>query len=215
MRVIVAVLGLIFLSIPLIAQEKLNSDCPMISVTGPSGLVSPGQLAMFSAQIDNKANNFTLEYEWSTSVGKIVTGQGTSRIEVVMPAHSLTVTLEVKGLPSNCPNIASESMSWDPTPIPIKLDEFIGSLTKVRTERFIEAFNKAKDDSYAQVYILISGARRNPKSSIRKKRQVLMKHITVTCRYDTQRVTFVDVDNKQDDRVTIWLVPAGANPPTP
>jgi hypothetical protein len=198
------------------AQDQTGSNCPTVSVTGPSGVIPAGEISTYKASIDRKGKVLKLEYVWSVSSGNIVAGQGTSRIEVRESNGScITATVEIKGFPESCPSTASEFACGDPAPQPTKLDEFVGSLAKVRTERFIEAFNKAKDDSYAQVYIFISGARRNPESSIRKKRQILMKHITITCRYDTQRVTFVDVDNKQDDRVTIWLVPAGANPPNP
>ncbi|MFN0138669.1 MAG: hypothetical protein ACKVQW_01110 [Pyrinomonadaceae bacterium] len=215
MRVIVTAAILIVLSILASAQNKTDS-CPAISVIGPSGPVGEGKLAPFTARVESKGREYTLEYIWSTSAGKIASGQGTTSIEVVMPdSHSLTVTVEVKGIPTDCPNTASESMIWDPAPQPTKLDEFVGSLAKVPAKRFVKAFEKAKYDDYAQVYILISGAGRNPGSSIRKKRQILLKHITITFRYDTQRVTFVDVDKKRDDRVTIWLVPAGASPPQP
>jgi hypothetical protein len=156
-----------------------------------------------------------LEYVWSVSSGTIVAGQGTSQIEVREPNGScITATVEIRGFPESCPSTASEVACGDPAPQPIKLDEFVGALAEVRSERFIEAFNKAKQDSFAQVYVLISGARRNPASSIRKKREILMKRITITCRFDPQRVTFV-ISDKHDDRVAIWLVPAGANIPIP
>lgn len=214
MKLFVTAALLIILSILTSAQDKTDSNCPIVSVTGPAGIVAPGEMAAFTASVDTKGKELRLEYVWSVSSGTIVSGQGTSTIGVPQPNNScVTVTVKIRGLPESCPSVASETSCFDPPLLAVKLDEFVGSLAKVSAKRFVEVFNRAKDDSYAQVYIVISGSSRNPKSSIRKKRQNLMKHITVTCRFDAQRVTFVDSD-KQDDRVTIWLVPAGANPPT-
>lgn len=216
MRVFVTAALLIVLSILTNAQDKTDSNCPTVSVTGFAGIVAPGEMVTFTASVDPKGKELKLEYVWSVSSGTIVSGQGTSTIGVPQPNNScVTVTVKIRGLPESCPSAASETSCFDPPILAVKLDEFVGSLAKVPAKRFVEAFNKAKDDSYAQVYIFISGARRYPKSSVRKKRQILMRHITVKCQFDTQRVTFVDVDNKHDDRVTIWLVPAGANLPHP
>lgn len=216
MRVFASVALLFLLSVVCSAQEQTGSNCPTVSITGPSGIIPAGKISTYTASIDGKGKELKLEYVWSVSSGNIVAGQGTSTIDIREPNGScITATVEIKGFPESCPTTASEWACGDPAPRPVKLDEFVGSLAKVRTERFIEAFDKAKNDSYAQVYIFISGTRRNPGSSISKKRQILMNRIKVTCRYDTERVTFVDVDNKHDDRVTIWLVPAGATPPTP
>lgn len=212
MKVFVSAVFLVLGAISFIAQEKVDSNCPTINVIGPSGLTAPGEISTYTASVDTKGKELKLEYVWSVSKGSIVSGQGTSMIEVREPC--VTVTVEIKGFPESCPSTASEWACGNPPPQPVKLDEFIGSLAKVRTKRFVEVFKEAEEDRYAQVYIFISGTRRNPKSSVRKKRQILMRHITVTCRFDPQRVTFVDSD-KRNDRVTIWLVPAGASLPTP
>ena len=199
-----------------IGQQASDPRCPQISVMGPSGIPDFKKPIVFVATVGDEMQKFNPTYVWTTSTGEIVDGQGTLTVSVLHndPRFSLTVTLEVKGLPEHCPNAASEAMIIDPAPVAIKLDEIIGSLAKVPVERFVAAFKQAKDNPTAQVYIFISGSRRNPQSSIKRKRDIMMKHIPITCQYDTQRVTFID-SGKQDDRVTIWLVPAGANSPTP
>lgn len=179
-------------------------------------MIRAGEISTYTTSIDRKGQQLKLEYVWSVSTGSILAGQGTSTIDVREPNGScITATVEIKGFPESCPNTASEFACGDPAPQPVKLEEFIGPLAKVSAERFITAFKQAEENPTAQVYIFISGTRRNPRSSISKKRQILMKHITVTCRYDAQRVTFVDLDNRHDDRVTVWLVPAGAAVPKP
>jgi hypothetical protein len=197
------------------AQGETKPDCPLISVIGPSGIIAPGEISAYTMTVDTKEKVLELEYVWSVSSGKIVSGQGTSTIEVRdLLGSCVTATVEIRGLPKSCLTIYSETACGDPAPQAAKLDEFVGSLAKVPAERFTKAFEQAQDNPTAQVYIFISGSRRNTELSIRKKRQIIMKHISSSFGHHTQRITFVDV-GKKDDFVTIWLVPAGADLPTP
>ena len=123
-----------------------QSDCPSISVTGPAGIVEAGHTGTYSVNISPLAGGqLKLEYLWSTSVGTIVRGQGTKAIEVSQP-NGVTVTVTVTGLPQGCPNIASETASWDPAPDAVKID-VIRSFETGRYENEVAAFAKELEEN--------------------------------------------------------------------
>jgi len=186
-----------------------GSNCPKIEVSGPSGLVDTGKKATFTVQVGAGEWDSKISYFWSTSSGAISAGQGTRTIEVVVD-RALTATVEIKGLPEGCPNQTSDTMFGDSKPEAVKLSEFAGSLDKIAKERFAEIVEAAKADPNAQLYILISGGVKNPTVSISRKRVVILDQFSK--RLHDYRVTFVN-SNKNDDRVLIYLVPAGADIP--
>ena len=97
--------------------------CPGISVTGPAGITEPGGTAAYTLDITNEQGK-AYEYIWSVSSGEIVSGQGTKSILVKTPENhaGMTATVQVKGTPVGCANLASESSSCcDRAPSAVKL----------------------------------------------------------------------------------------------
>ncbi len=134
----------------LIAQEEPDK-CPTISVNGPAGIVSPGEIATYVAQVDTKGQKLSLVYEWSVSAGEIVSGQGTDTIKVKQPDEAVTATVVIGGLPEGCPNEVSESTCGLFPPQPIKLAEIkfpLSSGEKRRLKKVTDGFNNAPNDSY-------------------------------------------------------------------
>jgi len=100
------------------AQTQENATqsqvvCSNIIVNGPSGVLAPVEPAVFEAVVSDKTRATGLKYVWTTTVGKIVRGQGTSKIELVLPedinGENVTVTVNIEGLPGGCPSSASET----------------------------------------------------------------------------------------------------------
>ena len=95
------------------------TPCPSFSVVGPAGIVLPGEVAKYTAQLDKVANQGQLELVWlafyqtSDPPGEvsvpILRGQGTSSIEIIQPKFQVTAVIEVKGLRFGCPSFASET----------------------------------------------------------------------------------------------------------
>lgn len=86
-----------------------TSPCPKISVSGPASPFAESPWT-YTASVEN-SENIEIEYLWQTTAGKIIAGQGTRAIELDIrdtKGRSITVTVEIKGLPENCPNSFSE-----------------------------------------------------------------------------------------------------------
>jgi hypothetical protein len=155
-------------------------------------------------------------YNWTVSTGEIIEGQGTNSIRVKLPVRldgGLTATVKVQGLPQNCPNAFSENVSGDSPPEAEKIDEFSGSISKIESSR-IDAIVKAiQDDPNAQLYIMV-GYKEKTSSQAKNKREKEISNILVKeNEIQADRITIVRVPADKD-LTKIWLVPAGATPPT-
>jgi hypothetical protein len=117
---IFSIIIVLFFTVQYFAQ---NSVCPSISVFGPKQLVKSGETMTFT--VDVKGENIDkIEYKWTVSNGTIISGQGTSAMIVAttedMAGQTVTATIEIIGLPKNCPNLASATSE-------VEIKELIGN----------------------------------------------------------------------------------------
>lgn len=198
------------------AQVEVQSNCPSISVTGPAGIVQPGEIGRYTAHTSEKGQNLNFKYFWSTSAGEIVSGQGTKNIEVKFPSNSgITVTIEVTGLPKGCPATASEIAIWDPALSPVKLAQFRGpSFTEDKrlSEDIAQAVKDYRDN---QLYIIVGYKQNTDEESVRTRERRVTEFVlnsTPEINYDRSRITVVRYAGSVDV-IEIWRVPPGAENP--
>jgi len=95
------------------SAQTEDSPCPKLSVAGPTSPDSESPW-IYTALVENESDYPEIKYLWDTTAGKIISGQGTRTIELDVRdtgGLSITVTVEIKGLPKNCPNTFSETLS--------------------------------------------------------------------------------------------------------
>lgn len=94
---LVSVAGLIGCSPP---PAAVDEKCPKFTVTGEVGKPAAGSVTFTLSPARDG-----LTYNWSTSAGTIVSGQGTPSIivENPTPGDAVTVTADVGGLDASCP----------------------------------------------------------------------------------------------------------------
>jgi len=193
------------------AQSDTSPACPTIDVNGPVRFIKPGDTATYSVQIDLKGLQLNPQYIWSVSAGQILKGQGTSSVDVQQTIEALTVTVEVEGLPSGCPNTASETIFIEPQPQAVKLDEFTGPISYVDKGRFGKVTEIVRKNPNGQLVIFVGyqkGAGFDERSS---RRQEIIGNLALF-RDEDGRITFVDVGDNREI-VQFWLVPPGADMP--
>jgi hypothetical protein len=190
-------------------------SCPTLTVDGPSGLTTPGQPMTFTASVSGG----DVTYNWTVSSGTISSGQGTSSITVdttgLAPGTNVTATVEIGGVPTGCgcPTSASATGSIPQADIAREFDTF-GNLKpddiKARIDNFFVELNQNPN---AQGYIINYGT----PAQIKARRAVIMKAINRPgTGYDPSRVTFIDgTDTGEGVKTRLFIVPAGATPPTP
>lgn len=190
----------------------LPCSCPSFTLSGPSGITSPGETMTFTASVGGDVT-----YNWSVSAGTIESGQGTPSITVRTTADmadsNVTATLQIGGTDPacNCPSTLSETAGVAPKPGAEKTDEF-GSLpddeVKARVDNF---FIRLNNDPSSKGYIINYGT----PAEIRKRKAQINKAITFR-KFDASRITFVDgPDNGSGILTKFYIVPSGAVDPTP
>jgi hypothetical protein len=189
-RLSILTFGLLLLASAVdVRAQSDKPDCPTISVTGPAGILQPGDLATFTVQIDNPQKFGHLEYEWTVEGGELVEGQGTDKIQVrFSDVHAkLTASLRIRGLPEGCANTASEIYQLACIlPVPVLLDEF-GRLANdaIRT-RLTKLFAVLEENPNNQGYVILYGTESEMKSSERS----IFDGIGFR-RFDRSRITIV------------------------
>lgn len=197
-------------------QEGELSKCPTISVTGPAGIVQPGNQFVFSGDLEGTIPKY-LTYVWEVSVGKITNGQGTLRISVAPDWRSdvgktMVATLKVVGLPEGCPNSDYGSAAVLDEPRVVLFDEFGKRPTadiEVRFRKFVaELVSNPKDYGYIVNY----GTDKQIAA-----RERLFTTLIAFRNFDRSRITLVRGGANENGSVytKFYVAPPGAKNPAP
>lgn len=141
----------------------------------------------------------------------MVRGQGTTQIEVPFTYDNITATLKIIGLPEGCPSTASETVSIDPAPTAIKLDESSGPVSKLPNTLFVSIRQQMNEIPNARLFISVSASKTTTRKS---KISQLTTRLALKANGLDGRAKIVTSDRK-DDTVVFWLVPQGAADPKP
>jgi hypothetical protein len=208
---------ILFFAFAVSAQTNPQSNCPEIYVSG-GGFVEPGEPMSYTVNVKG-FDASKLSFNWSITTGEILAGQGTSTIKVLKKKddrQNLTVTVEVKGLPESCGVVtASETEPiCSCVIVPVLFDEFgklPNSELRARFDAFFVALGKEPN---AQGYIIHYGTNRE----IASREALFRKHISFR-KYEANRITFVrggaNPTGQTGFYTRLWLVPPGADIPTP
>lgn len=200
-------LSLLFAAITVSAQ--VNPQCPNILVTGPDGVIRPGDLIPFTVTV--KPIESKIAYQWTVNSGTITEGQGTQTIKVSLrpDASSVTAAVEIIGLPDDCSKTASETISDLNGSVPKakKLDTFLLPLSSVSDQRFQSIANAISNDPTTQTFIFVP-AKTEVRDALVARLDKVIGHP-----FDLPRITFVET-NADNKFIEIWLVPPGASEPT-
>jgi len=196
---------------------KLICVCPSVSITGPAGVTPPGQTMTFTANASGGSQDQALTYNWTVDRGTIESGQGTPSIVVRVPSDmaggNITATLTLGGFDATCTctTTFTEIGAVAPPILPTKVDEF-GKLTNDEVKARVQNFYvELANNPSSQGYIINYGT----PAQIAARRKQITNAITFL-KLDPSRVTFVDGgDTGEGPKTKFWLVPPGANPPTP
>jgi hypothetical protein len=189
---------------PVGAQE---AECPTILVecVSPRGCCEPR--LEFVVRIDGTRSS-TPSYSWRVYNGKILSGEGTAAIRVVFnPRSTLTVTVEIGGFDPRCPKTASATVHCDAPP-PVRLLDQYASLSFAKEKLRLDQFaRQIKNEPTSRGFILVTGD--HPRAE-RAKRYLVTHH-----GFEADRIFAISKEKKGTKlRTRLFIVPAGAMPPT-
>lgn len=187
-------------------------ECPTLSVTGPAGVTAPGETVTFTANVSGGSGE-AVTYNWTTSAGTIIEGQGTPVIRVAttpeMAGTSVTGTVTIGGVCDQCDKDASETAAITALPEPITVDDFGKEANDVIRGKLDIFFQSLQSNPSAQGYIINYGTDRE----VAAREKLMRGHIAFR-NQDASRFTFVRGEGTEI-RTRLIVVPSGATPPTP
>lgn len=188
---------------------QANEICPKIAIVGPPSPPEVNEIVNFTLVIGDEAKNYEIDYIWTAKGGKIVEGQGTKVIKVLMDyVEPNNFTVEIKGLPSNCPNSFSESMAVNHvSPAKSRVVDKFGILTsgekKARLDYF---FNELKNNLYQEGVIQV-------KDNKNLKKDLIWMIWYMSARgFDRTRISF-EILPEFGQEISFLLIPPTGNVP--
>lgn len=200
------------------AQDSTEkTGCPVFSVDGPSSAEDFDKPLFFRANIDRKLSP-NERIRWTTSAGKILSGQGTESITVENVSKTgmgITATVEIIGLPGGCQNSFSASAPTVclliPELITIKVDKFGKVTNKVLREKVGILSQELKEDPSATASIVKYIAKRTNKLDVYRNLQTILNHLK-SDGIDEERINF-QIPLENGEITEFWFVSAGAKMP--
>lgn len=188
-------------------EEALS--CPSLLLNPQGFQFNDEEPATFAVQLSPKMQS---RFEWSASPGKIISGQGTERIDVdVHGLKTVNVRVTALDLPIECTR--EKVLRTDIGRRPILLDEY-GRLPesdiRARLDYFLASIASNPESTG---YVVIHAARSTP-NSLAMIERLLRNHFAFR-NFDPSRIVIVKGGYREELLTQIWLVPPGATPPTP
>jgi hypothetical protein len=197
------------------AQVNPDSSCPTVDVRG-GGVPRPNETSYFTVDVDKKGKELKIEYVWTVRGGKIIEGQGTQTIAVkVLEEHNLSAEIEIKGFPEGCPNTASEMMEWLAGPEAVKIGDFSNFNTPAEKALLEKLKNELPRCGTSQIYVIDKSSENISEEKMRQRARKISRLLTTRLNIEAQRITITRWNFSARDYTEIWLVPPGANIPTP
>jgi hypothetical protein len=189
--------------------------CPNVTVSCPDA-ASENAPATFTATISGGSAGITPTYNWTVSAGRIISGQGTPNISVDttgLAGQSIRANLDVGGYGMRCP--ASCATSIPIVNKPQKFDEYYDIARNDEKARLDNYAIQLQSEPGSQAYVIVYPSRRARSNDAQARGQRISDYLVNSRGIDSHRVVITMGAPREDWLVELWIVPAGAPPPTP
>lgn len=194
-----------------------QSQCPTVRVFCVDS-VNVGDKLTITANVSGGDQNVTPTYNWTISASTIESGQGTSTIEVstseLSDGGTITATVDVGGFDRSCSTSSSCTTTVMKKAEARKIDEYNTPL-KDENARLDNFVIELQNDPTAQGYVVAYGGRKGRASDGQKAANKSKKYMVTKRGLDTARVMIINGGLREMPMTELWIVPSGAEPPTP
>jgi hypothetical protein len=191
-------------------------NCPTIIVNCRDAAPGNGTVS-FTANVSGSSGSITPTYNWSVSAGEIIGGQGTTSIQVNttgLAGQQITATLNVLGYDRTC----TASCSLQVPILPLysrKFDEFPNIKFDDEKARLDNFAIQLQNEPGSRGYILVYPGPRDHAGDAQKRAARARDYLVNTRGLDANRIVTLPGGQRAAQTVELWIVPNGANPPTP
>ena len=189
--------------------------CPNVTVSCPDA-ASENAPAIFTATISGGTPGITPTYNWTVSAGRIISGQGTPNITVDttgLAGQSIRANLDVGGYGMRCPASCATSI-----PIinkPHKFDEYYDIARNDEKARLDNYAIQLHSEPGAQGYIIVYPSQKASAAQAQVRAKRISDYLVNSRGIDSHHVVITMGPPREDWLVELWVVPEGAQPPTP
>lgn len=196
-----------------------QSNCPTISVSGPSGITHIGDSMTFTAHIKG-IDLDKISFEWTVSAGAITNGQGTSNIIVAtnydLAGIFITATVKISGMPQECKNEASASdevlvkpanIIWDP-----RIDEYVKLSWRDERLRLESVAVELVNNDKSMAYFIVNTNEKRYSQMLKIRETKIRKYLFEKYKISKERIRLV-YGGKGNYRTSVWIIPIDAMPP--
>jgi len=219
------------------SRVTLTAQCPPDQMADPACTPTSTSVQLTANATDPDGD--TLLYTWTTTGGR-VTGDGpnvtwdlsgvqpgtyTANVEVddgcgCIAFASATVTVDTCGCVPTPTPIPTPEFTPTPTPTPIptptpfQFDTY-GNIPRNDVKARLDNFaNALQENPGAQGYIIAYGGRRGPAGEAQRRADFARDYLVNTRGIDAGRLVTIDGGFREEATTELWIVPAGATPPT-
>ena len=207
-------LAIIAVTSPLLLNAQTPANCPTITVSGPAGVLSPGENFHFVAQLSGSVPK-DVSFLWTINDVDIIDGQDTLKVQAKFlgrsAGRSITGTIRVSGLPEGCPDSAAETFSICILPEPEELGMTSDPAFKVDLALLDKIRLSLEENPTSQLYVLVYYA--SPEREFARIKSSLIKQLSRT-NIDPARFTIAGA-GVDFNSAAFWRVPPGASNPAP
>jgi hypothetical protein len=189
--------------------------CPNVNVSCPDA-AAEGQPLTYTATLSGGSSEIRPTYNWTVSAGRIISGQGTPSITVDtagLAGQTIRADLELGGYGMRCP--ASCATSIPVVNKPRKFDEYYDIARndeKARLDNYAIQL-QGEPGSHGYIFVYPSSKARANEAQARARR--ISDYLVNSRGIDAGRFTVTIAAAREDWLFELWIVPAGATPPTP
>ncbi len=196
---------------------EIRQPCPNINVQPMAQTVRDGQPAAFSVNMENRNAGNQPTITWNVSVGTIIKGQYTPRIEVdttgagTLPEREIKAEVFITGFAPECALQASGVIKI--IPAAVKFGEF-GEVPAVVVTKNLKTMADVLNQSPDNLSLVIYAGRNSERnySSMWFKR---IKDELVANGIPIRKISAIDGGFREQPIFEFWLVPTGAEQPRP
>jgi hypothetical protein len=206
--------------VSVVRAQNSGFSCPKITLAGPSRLLYFDKPETFSVVVRNGRRSNKLGFVWTASIGKIVGGQGTSKVIISVPGADegalVTISVKVNGLVGGCADSVSDVWTVASLihegPDSDSPDEFgrVGRNETIARFDLLHMIFKRNPSSTLLVILQFdkSDSRRNKIARLRTIQDIFRMR-----KYDIHRVLFAVYEIMAPEKTRFMLIPRGADFP--
>ena len=187
--------------------------CPNVAIECPDRVVV-GEPLTFRSTVTG-GSNAGQTYNWTVSAGRIISGQGTSSIQVDttgLAGQSITATLSMGGYNLDCSATCTVQF-----PVPVqcrKFDEFPAISYNDEKARLDNYAIELQNDPTSTAYVIVYPGQRGRPGEVQKQTTRLVDYLVNSRGINAQRIVTLVGPARDELMVELWLCPQGANPPS-